>query len=175
MPTKRKNRSNSEVGKVSQLWTLLNPMDEDVRRCLNSSGLDRHVPQIAELGIETMEDLKNPYMITDKQLKSIGMSRLGIIRYRNLCSAPVPVDRDSIEDGSIVANEIEEESSIEGLGRGTVVSHAPFLPLLVELGIESYEHKLKDACGGDDSCRTLLISCPEARLCHLGVPLVKVL
>jgi hypothetical protein len=180
-------------------------MEEEVRRSLNAAGLDRHVPQIAELGIETMDDLKNPYMVTDQQLKGIGMSSLSIIRYRSLCSEPPPPPRiESIDDGeSSVADSAHDDdlNSERGGGGGINIgdnskkvigldtdasdggisyqatlaaSNISFVPLLMELNIDSFESQLKDACGDSDSCRTLLVQCPEARLTQIGIPIVKV-
>eukprot|EP00615_Pteridomonas_danica_P001419 CAMPEP_0114352936 /NCGR_PEP_ID=MMETSP0101-20121206/18304_1 /TAXON_ID=38822 ORGANISM="Pteridomonas danica, Strain PT" /NCGR_SAMPLE_ID=MMETSP0101 /ASSEMBLY_ACC=CAM_ASM_000211 /LENGTH=287 /DNA_ID=CAMNT_0001493555 /DNA_START=275 /DNA_END=1139 /DNA_ORIENTATION=- len=137
-------------------------MDEEVRQTLNSSGLDKFVPQIASLGIETMVDLTNPFLVTDEQLRKIGMTTRHIERFRSHAT-PLP-------------RVISCEEDVENVSLPEVEVRAPpvpsFVPLLSDLGLEEYEKPLRNLCRTESS-RALLLKASEKDICGLGVPLVK--
>ena len=125
--------------KSSSLWALVSPMDDGVQRALTSNGLDRYVTVLAEMGIETPEDLANPYVLSDAQLKKAGMSVLVIRRFRRVgeemalqlqvdrgVSALVPMeegdegldDDDNDDDATTLASGAGTESRGASVGGG---------------------------------------------------------
>lgn len=114
-------------------------------------------------------------MVTDRQLRKIGMTPSSIERYRTLCVIPrldSLNEKDSFNESSTCGGG-EPPPPQQPLEVVKAASSLSFKPLLVELGIEEDMDTLKKACGDDDSTRTLLLKVSEEDMKGLGIPLVK--